>query len=1062
MDDSIQRQKALDIRSSYIVQAPAGSGKTGLLVQRYLKLLTICDEPENVIVVTFTNKAVSELIERVLNALRAVDKKKPVSHYERITYNLAFLVIQRCKQKNWQLLQIPQRLKISTIDSLFNLIVNLYPDIKQLMPLRIMADRWEQNKVYRLATEQTLLMIDESMQYSNDVASLLLYFDNNIEKFCRMVTYMLAKRDQWLRCLYKDDNLDFLKNTITEIINEHLRLLKDEAQKHIDDNFFKLIAASSQYCHIKVLPNACTNDLTKWQHIRMLCLTNSGEWRKTITKRQGFDVSAKEEKNKFIKVLQRLQECNLLKELLYELDFLPDADFTQKDILITILNVLKLAVAHLKLLFIHESAYDFIEVALLANNALDNSDNISNVALFFDYKVEHILVDEFQDISYPQFSLIEKLITNWLPQDNKTIFLVGDPMQSIYRFRESHVGLFLLVKENGIANIRPQLLQLSTNFRSIKSIVNSNNNIFAKVFPQKDDIIRGAISYLKANAKSNVEDASAITFFPFFEGQYENEALQVLNIINNTFKQASQDNIAILVRSRKHLTKVIELFKAKKVNFEALKIDVLQDHILTRDLLVLTKALLNLGDKLAWLALLRSPWCGLLLKDLLVIADDDDLVVYQKLVNTTIIAQLTADGQKRVAYIRQCLFNIIDNNKERFSFVELLTHAIEQLGINKYLSMSEILLKEQFLQIVHICEQQDILDIQSITDILSDRYASSTTACVKLMTIHEAKGLEFDTVIILGLGRIPPSDKDPIIRMKEFTNKKLLLAPIKSFNTNVDNSKTYNYLKFIENKQNKFETMRLLYVAMTRAKKKLYLLGAVRKLQKGKPLAANKASFLQLLLPFYENTFQNMQAVAKDDLSLLQEPPKLKRFKQINISFEKYKFEKATTAYDMNFELLFKSILGILVHQYYEHNLFYPDKKDITARLAEKGVAPDKIDEYVAQIITLLTNTEQDIKFNWLFKKRKSTLVEAEFFSGTNKSIIVDRLFIDKDILWIIDFKTSQPLTNESINEFIKRQQKKHSEQLLFYQEVIKNIYPNKIKCALYCPFVKELIEVIT
>ncbi|HAP05425.1 MAG TPA: hypothetical protein DCQ71_01700 [Gammaproteobacteria bacterium] len=156
---------------------------------------------------------------------------------------------------------------------------------------------------------------------------------------------------------------------------------------------------------------------------------------------------------------------------------------------------------------------------------------------------------------------------------------------------------------------------------------------------------------------------------------------------------------------------------------------------------------------------------------------------------------------------------------------------------------------------------------------------------------------------------------------------------------------------------------------------------------------------------------------------------------------------------------MFKSLLGTLIHQYYEQGLFDPSTDNIKARLLEIGTPINEIDQWQVFVLKLLNNTKGDPQFEWLFKDRSSTLVEAEFVTD-NRIIAIDRLFIDNDILWIIDFKTAEPLADESLDQFIHRQQSQHAKQLFFYQETLSKVYNNPIKCALYCPAVSQLIQI--
>src|SRR5262245_63956685 len=99
MSDADAREAALDPSESFIVQAPAGSGKTELLIQRYLALLATVQQPEQIVAITFTRKAAAEMRRRVLRALRsAADDTPPTQPHERRGFELARVVIARDRE----------------------------------------------------------------------------------------------------------------------------------------------------------------------------------------------------------------------------------------------------------------------------------------------------------------------------------------------------------------------------------------------------------------------------------------------------------------------------------------------------------------------------------------------------------------------------------------------------------------------------------------------------------------------------------------------------------------------------------------------------------------------------------------------------------------------------------------------------------------------------------------------------------------------------------------------------------------------------------------------------
>ena len=117
--DAAERERALDTRCSFIVQAPAGSGKTELLIQRYLALLAEVESPEEIVAITFTIKAAGEMRARVLERLAAARaNRQPGNAHEARTLGLARAAADRDRREGWRLDDNPARLRIQTIDAL--------------------------------------------------------------------------------------------------------------------------------------------------------------------------------------------------------------------------------------------------------------------------------------------------------------------------------------------------------------------------------------------------------------------------------------------------------------------------------------------------------------------------------------------------------------------------------------------------------------------------------------------------------------------------------------------------------------------------------------------------------------------------------------------------------------------------------------------------------------------------------------------------------------------------------------------------------------------------------
>lgn len=266
----------------------------------------------------------------------------------------------------------------------------------------------------------------------------------------------------------------------------------------------------------------------QWFGLAKLLLTLEGEWRKTIDVRSGF--GPKDPNKTFIlALLTELQNHPEFKESLNDILIAPPEKYSESqwEAITALTKLLPLLSAQLNLVFQEKGQVDFVELNAAALKALGSDEAPTDLALYLDYQIRHLLIDEFQDTSVTHLHLLEKITAGWEPNDGRTLFLVGDPMQSIYRFRNAEVGLFLRAQEQGIGNIFLEPLVLTMNFRSQANLVTWFNDAFSTVFPAVSDIATGRVPYTKSIAAKNA-DGNAVNFYPTLSDSNQIEAQLLL------------------------------------------------------------------------------------------------------------------------------------------------------------------------------------------------------------------------------------------------------------------------------------------------------------------------------------------------------------------------------------------------------------------------------------------------------------------------------------------------------------------------------------------------------
>ena len=198
-----QRELGRDLLHSYIVQAPAGSGKTELLTQRMLGLLAHVENPEEVVAITFTRKAAAEMSHRLVKGLQAAasqqrgdNEHEDLQDHEQVSRDLALAVLEHDARQGWNLLEQPGRLRIRTIDSLCSELARQLPVTSGLGGGQQIAE--DATALYRQAATRTMAIIeDDRDELQADVTRVLDRYDNQYDKLVELLTGMLASREQW-------------------------------------------------------------------------------------------------------------------------------------------------------------------------------------------------------------------------------------------------------------------------------------------------------------------------------------------------------------------------------------------------------------------------------------------------------------------------------------------------------------------------------------------------------------------------------------------------------------------------------------------------------------------------------------------------------------------------------------------------------------------------------------------------------------------------------------------------------------------------------------------------
>jgi ATP-dependent helicase/nuclease subunit A len=1118
--DRVAREVAIASNGSVLVQAPAGSGKTTLLVSRYLRLLAAVEAPERILALTFTRLAAQEMRRRVLDALACASSAECPQDMNRRTWELAVAAKRHMAALKLDVESQPSRLRIETIDAFNSWLANQLPVAAGLgFNLRVLTDA---RPSYEEAARRALAHA-ESDRFGAAVERVLALDDQRWRKLVDLIAAMLPSRDRWLPMLagrlHAASALDEPQlRSVRQHFDEDLKLLVTRVLFRSHEALgAERVAALAPLMHRAaqrlgpasiMAPwfgdgsalHADSRDVARWRCIAKLLLTAEGWPRTRVSINDGFPANCAD-KAPLLSLLEEFAREPQLRDVLLELRTLPDPAYGEAawGRVREVAQVLVLSAAELDGVFREQGAVDFPAISLAALRALGTQLTPTDLNLRLDYRLQHILVDEFQDTSSAQLELIRLLTAGWQREDGRSMFCVGDPMQSIYGFRQAEVRAFLELAEEGIGEVRFDVQRLRSNFRSVQPVVKWINACFSRLMPHVDDRNRGAIAFRDSEAVLRSDQSEYGVELKGFPNRGA-ESASIAEMIGNAIARHPAWRIAVLVRAKSHARDIAASLRGRGIAFRAVDIEPLHDRAPVRDIIMLTCALLHLGDRIAWLAVLRAPWCGLMLADLLLIARGAP-IVWDAIRDDAVLLRLSRDGRARCERLRSTMEAAfaVRNDSSVARWIERTWLSMG--GASCVASRQDLeLAGAAFARLRHL-EEHGLPDAADLQHSFADLYADyGDESGVEIMTIHKAKGLEFDMIVLPALDRSVPRDRGQLLLSHQFARSArdgMVMAARPPVGAESD--LLFEFLRYQARDAATLEAQRLLYVACTRAKWQLRLTATIGNGDESEEPAEESAqqdswtpragSLLAALWPVVGHEFVAHSGQAPRTMDRVAagaaggEAPRGGPLQRLPANWSEGQLLAPLVAqaiaaqpvreewpvFDWAGETARR--VGSLVHaELQAMDLTRIDARAIRARephfsrwLALHGVPPELLQASAARVTEALLAVIEDPRGRWILASGYRDDFREYALSGQWQGemwrVVFDRSFIDAaGVRWVIDYKTSQHL-GSGVQEFLDREVLRYAPQLQRYARLAKKLGPEPVRLGLYFPLMRAWRE---
>lgn len=1029
LPDIRERALAVDPTVSVVVQAPAGAGKTTLLVERYLRLLATVDRPEEILAITFTIKAATEMRERVLKRLADPGDA------------LGRAAAARSTALGWGLDEHPARLHIQTIDSFARTLATRLPLASGVNTGADIAENPE--VLHQRAAARTIHRIHQNQ---NVAATLLRYielYDNQVGTATAALASMLGKREQWIVPVSRAVGTGAAD---PDELRSQLDAALDSLREHAETQLHRHIGGGAMEEFGEIALAAFQGDTHASIRTARLFLTKD---LKGLRKSFGKEIA-----HFPAPLVTRIKAFG--KELgehdaylpVRDLALLPDAPLNADETLhlFDVCTALLLALEDLDTESRQSRSIDFTEIMLAARRALETPEGPTDLALALDYRLKHILVDEFQDTSTAQFELFRLLAAGFTPGDGRTFFAVGDPMQSIYGFRDADVARFFELQQQGIADVELRAARLSANFRSDALLIGWVNQTFARVLGPTNQPQTGKVRFAPASARR--ESATAAVSVRHFANK-DDEIAAIITRVNELLAADTRSTIAILVQTRNQLPPLLAALARAGIPYTGRDLEPLATVPVVRDILNVLTVLAEPKNRIAWFALLRAPFVGLSLQALEELAGVEDPGLWIREGSSTLPA---------VQRLRAALEATLDDlheispreSLERFLFRAGAFDACDTRAVDNALlclDRIESLGARGF----------DVAEVRQSMDGLFA--APGVPTRLEILTAHKSKGLEWDHVILPFLATGARSDQGTPVRWQAIDDQQLVLS--------LRDGVAADWLKNRARDRAANEKGRLLYVACTRARHTLALSWAS---EKDRPRAGTLAALIAAAAECERMPASAASASKAGPTTAAPRMPALRRLPDDwawsvppgpgltdarTASAEAAATEDAADPVAAAIGDCVHTLLARLAGQPLparSASLIRALEPDLRMAVIAQGVPSTAITDCIHRAMTLVDRVLADDEGRWLLGPFATADVESEHAVVLDQRLVTvrfDRMFVAADgIRWIVDYK-SGPLSADA-DEALATEIDRYRPQLARYRQVAESLWPEPVQTALY------------